>query len=76
MKNESLLEKIRHASVPIETPPKGFKTTQQWADEWGMSFAHAQRFIRDGVKLKLLVKRDYRINSGGSRRKIPHYCES
>lgn len=52
-----------------EKPPKGFKTTEQWAAEWGLSRERAGANIRKCIAHGLLVRRKYRTEV----RLVPHY---
>lgn len=69
------LRTIQHAlAAPrVEQVPPGWRTTQQWADEWGLSRPHANRIIRGALKAGLMEYRSFCIENGLVTRPEPHY---
>lgn len=57
----------------LETPPEGFKTASQWAQETGQSIAQTARVLRDGVTQGLAEEVGYRVRMGKVVRKIAHF---
>lgn len=47
--------------------PKGYKTTQQWANEWGISRPHANKLICAGVSQGIMGKKTLRTRRDDGR---------
>jgi response regulator of citrate/malate metabolism len=61
--------KIRRA----EKVPKGYKTTQQIADECGRSRAQTARLLLVGVRNGEVECKNFVITTGQVTRPVPHY---
>lgn len=57
----------------IDKPPKGFKTRDKWAKEWGVSSQHCSRLIHKYLAKNLLEVKMFKVKSGLVTRPIPHY---
>lgn len=60
-------------SEPEDKPAKGYKTTEDWAAEWGKSVSHTSKLIRAAVKRGAMVARLYRRKAGQRLMPVPHY---
>lgn len=71
---DDLLAKLQRALLgEPETPAKGFLTSKQWAEKWGMSEVQARRYVTAGLKKKILEMKRYRVQVGSLMRPVPHY---
>ena len=76
--NTALLSRLRSVTMPSRISPGRFKTSHQWAEEWGICRNVAQTLIRVGLlaepplmEMKKFTLRD----SSGRYTQIPHYAE-
>jgi len=63
-----------HKGEPDKVP-KGHKTREQWAEEWGMKKAKALILIQKGIEKKLMGKTMHRVHVGKRLRPTEHYFE-
>ncbi len=56
-----------------ETPPKGFKTSAQWATEWGIATGTASRKLSAGVLAGAVEVVNVPTHNGRRVLPIPHY---
>jgi hypothetical protein len=57
---DPLLVKVMQAiHQTAETPPKGFRTIDEWAAKWKVQRSSARMMLLKGVKLNLVEKRTY-----------------
>lgn len=69
-----LLRMLRGLRAPSQKPEPGFKSTNQWAKEWGMCRAKASKYINVARAAGLLTERIYKIaDHKGRLRIVPHY---
>lgn len=60
-------------SGEVETPEEGYRTMQQWANEWGLSRERATTLVKRGIDAGKVDTKSYRINTGSKVYKVPHY---
>lgn len=72
----SLLAKLlaAHKGEPDKVP-KGHKTREQWATEWGVKGGKALILIRKGLEKNLMGKAMHRVQAGKRLRPTEHYFE-
>jgi len=58
------LDELRKKLDPPETVPKGWKTSQQWAEEWGLAQASAQKMLQRAVHAGVMEKKMFRVYAG------------
>jgi hypothetical protein len=58
---------------PAEKPPKGWLTCREWAARWDLSVPHTNHLLADGVRVKKVQKRSFRVQSGSRLYPVPHY---
>jgi hypothetical protein len=56
-----------------ETAPKDFKTTAQWAAEWGKPISTVDKILRRSVLAGVIAVKSYRIQLSQCVRAVPHY---
>jgi len=61
------------ASDGEETPPAGWKTPRQWADESGYSRSHTERLLYHGVSTGRVDRRSFRVRQGNRVLPVSHY---
>jgi hypothetical protein len=61
------------AAPRIESVPKGWLTSQQWADAWGKSRPHTNRLLADAVRAGVMECRTYVVTNGRVTRATEHY---
>ena len=78
MKNNALLKKILSAKshAPDEVP-KGFKTTNEYAAEWGLKASRTRDILNLGIKDGVVEAKSFRIPTGidGRLYPVPHFRE-
>jgi Fic family protein len=75
---DPLLVKVMAAiHQTAETPPKGFRTIEEWAKVWNMERTAARVTLHKGVSLGLIEKRTFRIVIRKDAKPYPvaHYGE-
>jgi hypothetical protein len=60
MKN-SFKELMAEINKSAEKPGKGFKTTNEYAKEWGMSREQASLYIRRGIQAGVVEKKKFGV---------------
>jgi hypothetical protein len=76
MKNNALLKNILAAAAnKPETVPAGFKTSAQYADEWGLRASRTRALLNAGVRDGIVEVRNFRVASvlGGRVYPVPHF---
>ena len=58
-----------------ETPTEGFKTAQEWSEEWNLSLSRASHLIRAGLQNGIMVKKQFRIDTPRGLYPVPHYAQ-
>ncbi len=62
------------ASGGVETPPKGWKTTQEWVLESGLSESVVFRTLKAALAKGKAERKSFRVAApGGGVRQVPHY---
>lgn len=56
-----------------ETPPKGFRTRDEWAKKWGLGRTAATKYLDEGVKAGVLETVLVRRDLGAYVRRVPHW---
>lgn len=73
---KALLAKLQNAMRgEPDKVPKGHKTREQWAAEWGIKSGKALILIRKGLEKKLMGKAMHRVQLGKRLRPTEHYYE-
>lgn len=70
-----LLKSLKAAiNGEADVPPKDFKTSRQWAEEFGKRPEYISRLLRSGIEAGKVEMKVYRV-SGTSRgvHPVPHY---
>ena len=78
MKNNALLKRILSAkSHAADEVPKGFKTTIQYASEWGLKASRTRVLLNSGIRDGVVEARSFRIPTGidGKLYPVPHFRE-
>lgn len=71
---DELEKALGYASRDSGTVPEGFKTSKEWAREWGCSMRTAQMRISDAQDAGILELRKFRRKSiDGGNYYAPHY---
>lgn len=63
-----------HRGEPDKVP-KGHKTREQWAAEWGIKSGKALILIRKGLEKNLMGKAMHKVQVGKRLRPTEHYFE-
>ena len=64
MDSAELLKQLRSAiQKQAEEVPEGWKTTNQWSDEWGISPNAAGQVLGRAIKLGLVQSKKFRIDT-------------
>lgn len=72
----ALLKQLQEAiSAPKDTVPKGWKTCQQLAAEWGLSRVRTSQLLYNGVNKGIVESRPFRTMTGRGVLPVPHYRE-
>ncbi len=56
-----------------ESVPKGFKTAEQWAKQFGFKVQQSRKILRDLIKNKAIEVSKFRIATGTRIQLVPHY---
>lgn len=70
---EALALLRRELSSDVETVPDGWRTSQQWADAWGLSRPHTFTMLSAGLSAGRVEKCDFKIQTPSGVRRVPHY---
>ena len=70
----NLLKDIRDAINTPEKVPPGFKTSSQWADEWGLSVQQTTKLLREGIRLKKVKSIRLKTVTASGLRPVAHYA--
>lgn len=74
LSSRELLDKLRSAlSGKTDDVPAGWKTTQQWSEEWGLSRRRCSEIVHNAVKKGLMQVRSLRVRHGQVVRPVQHY---
>lgn len=74
MKANDFLALIQRATRKASDPiPEGFKTSEQWAEEWGWQRGRAKRNLDKGIAAGVVEMRKFRIASGNNLRHVGFY---
>lgn len=64
MDSAELLKKLRFAiQKQAEEVPEGWKTANQWSDEWGISPNAAGQVLGRAIKIGLMQSKKFRIDT-------------
>lgn len=77
MESAQLLKRLREAIAnKPEHVPDGWKTTNQWADEWGVTNTAAGVLLGRAHRVGAIDRKIFRIKTGGrGNYPTPHYKE-
>ena len=54
--------------------PAGYKTVSQLANQWGLSYSHCSRRLREGVIAGIVSVKKFRVHNGQrGLYPVPHY---
>lgn len=78
MKNNALLKRILSAkSHAADEVPNGYKTTSEYAAEWGLKASRTRDLLNSGVRDGVVEAKAFRIPTGidGRLYPVPHFRE-
>lgn len=71
----NILQKLQEAlSGEPDKVPNYYKTVSQLAGQWGLSYSHCSRRLREGVSAGLVSVKKFRVHNGQrGLYPVPHY---
>ena len=77
MESAELLKRIRdQINCKIEAPSPEWKTSRQWAAEWGLQLSQTNRFLQSALREGIMERKNFRIACDGrAHYPVPHYRE-
>jgi predicted ArsR family transcriptional regulator len=63
----------REIAKAVDDVPDGWRTTEQWANEWDMDYETARRRLSKGRAVGVVEVAMFRIKRGESTRPTAHY---
>lgn len=60
---------------PLPPVPAGWKTTDQWARRWGLSYNHTHKLLGEATRRGTIRRRAFKVlTPTGCRRTLSHYA--
>lgn len=77
MESSELLKRIREElQLKMVKPPEGWKTSKQWAREWGLQQSQTNRILNRAVDAGIMEQAQFRVAcSNRGCYPVPHYRE-